>query len=255
MTACRACREDVPTPEFTMAFQPIVDVAHGRVFAYEALVRSPSDPHSGAAPVLAAITDENRYAFDQACRVKAIHQAARLGMKEFLSINFLPNAVYQPAACLRKTLEAARQADFPMHHLVFEVTESEPSRDASHLKAIFSEYKKNGMLTAIDDFGAGHSNLNMLAEFQPDIVKIDMGLTRDVGRDRVRHAITQSIVTLCQQLQISVVCEGIQTLDEAAALRAMGVRLMQGYLFARPAIDALPPVDEANLQAVQAPVG
>ncbi len=235
-----------------MAFQPIVDVDSRTVFAYEALVRPPHGRDGGAAAVLDAVTEENRYSFDQACRVKAIELAAALGMTELLSINFLPNAVYQPAACLRKTFEAARTTGFPAHRLIFEVTESEPSRDAAHLKSIFTEYKKNRMLTAIDDFGAGHSNLNMLAEFQPDIVKIDMGVTRDVGQDRVRFAITQSIVTMCQQLQIAVVCEGIESVEEAVTLRALGVRLMQGYLFARPAVEALPPVARSSFDAIDA---
>jgi EAL domain-containing protein (putative c-di-GMP-specific phosphodiesterase class I) len=172
---CGACRDDVVLPDFTMAFQPIIDIETAEIYAYEALVR----PTTGgtAADVLGQVNDENRYAFDQACRVKAITLAARLEMSTLLSINFLPNAVYQPAACLRKTFEAAKQVGFPLHHLMFEVTENEPARDVGHLQAIFTEYKRHGMITAIDDFGAGHSGLNMLADFQPDVLKIDMALT------------------------------------------------------------------------------
>ena len=157
---CRACRTDVALPPFTMAFQPIVDIETAETYAYEALVR----PLGGgsAYDVLSQITDENRYAFDQACRVKAITLAARLEMSSLLSINFLPNAVYQPAACLQKTFEAADKAHFPLHHLMFEVTENEPARDVGHLQNIFSEYKRHGMITAIDDFrgrtfGAEHA--------------------------------------------------------------------------------------------------
>ena len=166
---CRACREPGVAPEFTMAFQPIVDSDSGAVYAHEALVR----PVGGgcAYDVLGQITDENRYAFDQACRVKAISLAAELGMNSLLNINFLPNAVYQPAACIRATLEAAARSNFPLTRIVFEVTEDERSRDAKHLMAIFNEYKRHGMRTAIDDFGAGHSGLNLLAQFQPDIIK------------------------------------------------------------------------------------
>lgn len=90
--------------------------------------------------VLSQINDVNRYSFDQRCRVTAIERAARLGMDSLLSINFLPNAVYQPAACLEKTFEAAARARFPLHHLMFEVTENEPSRDVEHLQSIFKEY-------------------------------------------------------------------------------------------------------------------
>ena len=157
---------------------------------------------------MSQITEENRYAFDQGCRVKAITLAARLEMSALLSINFLPNAVYQPAACLQKTFEAAERVQFPLHHLMFEVTENEPSRDIGHLQSIFTEYKRHGMITAIDDFGAGHSSLNMLADFQPDVLKIDMALTRAINIDAVRYQIARSIIRLCLNLHISVIAEG-----------------------------------------------
>lgn len=233
-----------------MAFQPIVDVETSKVFAYEALVRPPDG--GGAAQILDQINPENRYAFDQSCRVKAVTLAARLGMESLLSINFLPNAVYQPAACLAQTFEAAHRVDFPLHHLIFEVTENEPSRDVGHLQAIFIEYKRHGMLTAIDDFGAGHSGLNMLADFQPDVIKIDMALTRALNADKVRLEITRAVVELCNRLHISVVAEGVETVAEAVTLRRLGVRLFQGYLFARPALEQLPTPADGVLDAIDA---
>ena len=245
---CGACRTDVSLPAFTMAFQPIVDIESGDIYAHEALVR----PVGGgsAADVLSQINEDNRYGFDQSCRVKAIELAARLGMTSLLSINFLPNAVYQPAACLQKTFEAAQKANFPLHHLMFEVTENEPSRDAGHLQSIFREYKRHGMITAIDDFGAGHSGLNLLADFQPDVIKIDMALTRAINQDSVRSKIAHAIISLCRSMNISVIAEGVETIDEAVALRELGVRLFQGYLFARPAIEELPPIDCAAIDAL-----
>jgi EAL domain-containing protein (putative c-di-GMP-specific phosphodiesterase class I) len=233
-----------------MAFQPIIDIDTATVYAYEALVR----PTGGgsAADVLSQINEQNRYRFDQACRVKAIELAARLEMDAILSINFLPNAVYQAAACLQKTFEAASRAHFPVHHLMFEVTENEPARDVGHLQSIFREYKRNGMITAIDDFGAGHSGLNMLADFQPDVLKIDMALTRAIHADDVRTKIAGAIVGLCRSLEISVIAEGIETVEEAVALRNLGVHLFQGYLFARPVIEELPAVPSKIIDSVRA---
>jgi EAL domain-containing protein (putative c-di-GMP-specific phosphodiesterase class I) len=245
---CGACRTDVVVPSFTMAFQPIIDIDSAQIYAYEALVR----PTSGgsAEDVLSQINEQNRYTFDQNCRVKAIELAARLEMDAILSINFLPNAVYQPAACLQKTFEAAERARFPPLHLMFEVTESEPSRDVGHLQSIFREYKRHGMITAIDDFGAGHAGLNMLADFQPDVLKIDMALTRAIDTDAVRRKIVGAIAALCQDLHITVIAEGIETVEEAVALRAMGVHLFQGYLFAQPLVEELPRVPAAVLDRV-----
>lgn len=137
-------------------------------------------------------------------------------------------------------------------HLMFEVTENEPSRDAGHLKSIFSEYKSHGMITAIDDFGAGHSGLNMLADFQPDVLKIDMALTRSIHADDVRTKIAGAIVGLCKSLHISVIAEGVETIEEAVALRALGVQLFQGYLFARPVLEQLPRVPPAIIDSVHA---
>lgn len=81
------------------------------------------------------------------------------------------------------------------------------------------------MITALDDSGAGHSGLNILADFQPDVLKIDMALTRSIHADPVRAHIARAIVALCQALHISVVAEGIETVREAVALRELGVRL------------------------------
>lgn len=233
-----------------MAFQPIVDIETASTYAFEALVRPPGG--GNAYDVLSRITDENRYAFDQACRVKAIMLAARLESEALLSINFLPNAVYQAAACLAKTFEAAERVRFPLHHLIFEVTENEPARDVGHLQDIFREYKRHGMITAIDDFGAGHSGLNMLADFQPDIIKIDMALTRAINSDPVRFEIVRAVIDLCARLHVSVVAEGVETVEEAVTLRGLGVRLFQGYLFARPELEKLPGIAGSAIDAIRA---
>lgn len=231
--------------DITMAFQPIVHVPTGKPFAYEALVRGLNG--EGAADILAKVSADNMYRFDQACRVKAIEQAAALGLNRLdhckLSINFLPNAVYRASTCIRATLEATRTFDFPADKLIFEVTEGERVEDPEHLKSIFAEYRNQGFTTAIDDFGSGYSGLNLLAEFQPDILKLDMALTRRISKDPVRQAIVAGIVLVALRLGITLVAEGIETQAECDALSGLGVELMQGYLFAKPEVNALPLVE------------
>ena len=95
-----------------------------------------------------------------------------------------------------------------------------------------------------------HSGLSMLADFQPDIIKIDMELTRNIHIDNVRRSIARAIVSLCNDLKISVIAEGVETVDEAVTLRDLGVRLFQGYLFARPDIERLPDISHAAIDAV-----
>ncbi|MCP1372989.1 EAL domain-containing protein [Dyella lutea] len=228
-----------------MAFQPIVDVRERKVFAYEALIRGLQG--EGAETILPLVTTENRYVFDQACRVNAVELAARLSVPCFVSINFLPNAVYQAATCIRATLEAARRHGFPTEQLIFEITEHEELVDKEHLKGIIREYRRQGFKTAIDDFGAGYSGLNLLAEFQPDIIKLDMALVRAIDHDPVRQAIVRGILGVCQALAIEVIAEGVETLAEFTLLREFGIRLFQGFLFARPGFERLPAVDWSAL--------
>ena len=224
-----------------MAFQPIIDQADGRIFAYEALVRGPTG--EGAGSVLGTVDEANRYAFDQAARVRALELAARLALPRKaanLSINFLPNAVYRPEACIRTTLETASRVNFPLDAIIFELTEGEAVADADHLTRIVESYRKMGFKTAIDDFGAGYSGLNLLARFQPDIVKLDMELVRDIDSCRVKRVIVAGIMRICIDLGITVIGEGIETASESRALADLGITLQQGYLFARPGFETLP---------------
>lgn len=242
---CRDCRDGKSLDiDFSMAFQPIVDLSTKTVFGYEALVRGLNG--EGAAAILAQVDDTNRYPFDQACRVKAIALAARLGLKGMLSINFLPNAVYRAETCIRATLEAAQAHNFPTEQIMFEVTEGEKVVDHAHLKSILATYKELGFMTAIDDFGAGYSGLNLLADFQPHFIKLDMALTRNIDQDRVRRAIVFGILAVCRELDIAVIAEGIESAPECLTLADEGVKLFQGYLFAKPAFEKLPEVPAAT---------
>jgi EAL domain-containing protein (putative c-di-GMP-specific phosphodiesterase class I) len=237
--SCRACREGAGLDfEFSMAFQPIVDIETQTVFAYEALVRGPNG--EPALSVLDQVNDTNRYQFDQAARVTAITLAAQLKIQIPVSINFFPNAVYRPETCIRVTLEAAHEVGFPTSQIIFEVNEAEPVGDRAHLRGIFAEYRKQGFKTAIDDFGAGYAGLSLLADFEPDLIKIDMALVRNLHLDKTRRAIIAGTVQTCRALDITVVAEGIETNEERDALRDLGITLQQGYRFARPSFASVP---------------
>ena len=128
---------------------------------------------------------------------------------------------------------------------MFEVTEGEQIHDAEHLKRIFAEYGKQGFTTAIDDFGAGYSGLNLLAEFQPHVLKLDMALIRGIDQSKPRRAIVAGVVAMCRQLDIAVIAEGIESADEARCLADLGIHLMQGYWFGRPQLERA--VDETDI--------
>lgn len=240
---CAGCRDEQPLGfDFAMAFQPIVDVSDERVWGYEALVRGTGG--ESAWSILSQVTEENRYRFDQACRVEAIETAGALFGREpyRLSINFLPNAVYEPSACVRTSLAAAEKVGFGREQLMFEFTENERMADVNKVASIVEAYKRFGLITALDDFGEGYSGLNLLAKLQPDVLKIDMNLIRNIDSDKVRQAIIAGVVKIAGDLHITLLAEGIETRAEFETLKDLEIRLFQGYFFAKPALRALPPI-------------
>lgn len=224
-----------------MAFQPIVDVQSRSVHAYEALVRGSEGEPAGV--VFERLEDDMIYAFDQACRIKAVETAAELGMTAPLSINFMPNAVYEPRHCIQSTLAACRRTDFPMDRIIFEASETERITRQGRLVEILSEYREVGFRTAIDDFGSGFAGLSLLANFQPDIVKIDMELVRGIDASPPRQTILEGIMSICRDLGVEAIAEGVETAEEMEVLSSRGVRFMQGYYFARPGFRSLPDID------------
>ena len=199
---------------------------------------------ASAADILARVNDENRYAFDQRCRVRAVEIAAALGMREKLSASTsCPTPSTSRAdACARRWKRRTAPA-FPIENIIFETTEDERIHDAGYLKKIFATYRREGFKTAIDDFGAGYAGLNLLADFQPDIVKLDMALIRNIDTDRARQTIVGAMAAVGTLLGIAIIAEGVEQPREAMVLHQLGISLMQGYLFARPGFEMLPQVD------------
>lgn len=224
----------------SFAFQPIVDAETRTVFAYEALVRGEQGEPAGE--VLGRVHNANRYAFDQVCRVRAVKLASRLGMTARLSINFLPNAVYRAEYCIRTTLAAAQHYNFDTSRIIFEVTEGEALTSKEHLLSILASYQQMGFSVALDDFGAGYNRFDVLMDTPPDLLKLDMMLIRNIEQHPKSQAVVDGLLLTCRRLGVQVVAEGIESEAEYDWLRERGVRLFQGYLFARPAFEQLPEV-------------
>lgn len=229
-----------PLPQAAFAFQPIVDVAAGRPVSWEALLRSSrGDP---AAQVLGAVPARLLHSFDESLRPRAIAWACRLGIDCDLNLNFLPRSLLASATALDTTMEAAAREGLAPNRLVLEINEAEVIDDLESFVQRINRYRSLGVKVAIDDFGAGYSGLNLLADFQPDQVKLDMKLVRGIQTNGPRQAIVRGICLTCSDLGIDVVAEGVETLEEYAWLRQEGVTLFQGYLFARPGFLCLPPI-------------
>ena len=224
--------------DFTFAFQPIADAETGGVLAYEALVRGLNG--EGAGQILSRVSRKNMYRFDQACRVKSVKLASELGMESLLCINFMPNAVYRAETCIQTTLAAAKRYNFDTRKLVFEMTEVEQLASTEHLESIIEAYKEMGFQTALDDFGAGYSRLNLLIETPPQFLKLDMSLIRDIHLNKAKQALVDGFCLSMERMGIRVIAEGVETVDEYEWLRSRDIRYYQGFLLARPGFESLP---------------
>ncbi|WP_043527893.1 EAL domain-containing protein [Litchfieldella xinjiangensis] len=245
---CGRCDRPLPF-DFTMAFQPIVDLKEARIYAYEALVRGVNG--ESAYQVLSQVTDDLLYRFDQACRIKAIELAHQLDMQEILSINFLPKAVYAPQACIQATLEASKRMGWPRERINFEITETERVQDRSHLRRIIETYREIGFTTALDDFGNGYANLDLLTDLRPDSLKLDRELIMGCDHDPRRQAIVRAVAVLAEELGTQLVAEGVETREEAVWLANQGICRQQGFFYARPAVAALASGLQQTLDALR----
>ena len=234
--ACEGCKSpDGLGFEFEFAFRPIVNLNNKTIYGHEALVRGPNG--EGALPILDQVT--NIYQFDQACRAKAVQTAAEINLDGYLAINFMPNAVFRPELCIRNTLETADKYQFDTKKLIFEFTEQELINQPAHVANIINTYQKMGFKTALDDFGAGYAGLNFIANYAVDIIKIDMNLIRDIDKSKAKQAIVKSIARMCEELQTTVIVEGIETIAERDVLFSYGIHLFQGFLFCKPSFKSI----------------
>lgn len=227
-------------PACTFAFQPIVNTTTRDIVAYEALVRGPHG--ESAATIINDIAPEDLASFDEHCRSSAMALASRLGMNCDLNLNLVPQGFHADRDCLASTLDAAIRHNFFPERLVVEVTEGEVLGDQERFTELMDVYRTLGMRLALDDFGSGYSGLNLLADFQPDQLKLDKNLARDIHKRPTRQAIVRGILQVCRDLDIELVAEGVETADEFHWFSDQGVELFQGYLFGRPGFELLPDV-------------
>ena len=182
---------NMPDPSFTFAFQPIVDTKAREVLSYEALIRGPGN--QPAYQIFEQVPAERMHLFDEKARIEAIGLATRLGICCDLNLNLLPRSLDSSPTAVLSTIEAANRNHLPITRIVLEVTEGEVIVDMAHFAELINEYRGLGVKLAIDDFGAGYSGLNLLVNFQPDQIKLDMFLVRGIDGHGPRQAIVRAI--------------------------------------------------------------
>jgi len=216
-----------------MAYQPIVSGADRKLFGYEALLRTeePGLPHPGA--MLQAAERLGRQS-ELARRVRTVAPGpladdVRTGV---LFVNLLPTDLMDD---MLLSPDAALTAI--AHRVVLEITERSSLEEVTNVRERVAALRALGFRIAIDDLGAGYAGLMSFTQLEPDIVKLDMSLVRDVHRLPTKRKLIGSLIELCKDMGILVVGEGVETSEERDVLLSLGCDLLQGYLLCRPARD------------------
>jgi len=214
-----------------MAFQPLVRVKDGTVYGHEALLRSDekSLPHPGA--IIEAAEKLGRLGeLGQRIRTETASTYRAGGRDDFLFVNLHPRDLQDPVL---------HAPEAPLHviadRVVLEITERSTLNAVSDFPKHIAALREKGYRIAIDDLGSGYAGLNSLAMLEPDIVKLDMTLIRDVHLHATKQKIIRSFTSVCKDMGMIVVAEGIENAEERDVLVRLGCDLMQGYFFGRPA--------------------
>ena len=233
--------------EYSHAFQPIIDIGAGKVVSYEVSLRGKNNEPPGF--IFGQLPTESLMEFDQASRERAIKLASTLGLECSLNLNFTPGSIlFEGGKYVEDTVAISQNQGIDAKQLIIEITESEAIYTTDELLNVINKLRRTGVTIAIDDFGAGYAGLNLLADMQPDLIKLDMHLLRNIDRYGARQSIVRAISDVCLDLGIDVLAEGVETEEEFGFLNKLGVSLYQGYLFAKPGFECFPPVSIQNLQ-------
>lgn len=215
-------------------FQPIVSLGDGRTVGFESLSRFRAEPQR---PPDRWIAEAHAVGLGLEIEVECVRRACALRHTipagAYLSVNMSPDAILAPE------MEEAL-GDGTLEGLVIEITEHEAVGDYARLSSRLADYRGRGALVAIDDAGAGHASMRHVTQLNPDYIKIDRSLIHDIHLDHAKRALVRSMVTLEKELGAAIVAEGIESTDELATLRSLGVPYGQGYLLARPHRTATP---------------
>lgn len=217
----------IETRAFRCVYQPIRNLSTDRVEGLEALCRFTTVPGSPDKIFQEAFEVGLGAQLEMAVVDEALAVLAHLPSPIYLSINASPSAVLSGAlpVLLRH---------FPADRIVLEITEHASVASYEELKATLEPLRRSGIRLAIDDAGAGYASLQHIVTLAPDIIKLDMSLTRAINLDAARRALAAALVFFSQETHSLIIAEGIETEEELETLKGLGVHFGQGYLLGRP---------------------
>ncbi len=213
---------------FTMVWQPIMEIASGRMAGVEALARFPSESHSTPPGW-----------FDEAASVDLAEDLEMRSIEKGLkAIDMLPDTTYVACNSSAAALMAAGGItpfnNMPLERIVLEITEHDVIEDYESLAKVLGPLRKKGLKIAVDDAGAGYASLRHILRLNPDLIKLDMSLTRDIDKDISRRSLAHSLVRFAKEINSKLIAEGVETQEELDTVAELGVDLAQGYFLHRP---------------------
>ena len=225
-------------------FQPIVSLKDGSILGHEALSRITCESEIQNPEMLFTIAEEYNRLWDLEllCRTTALEAAYKFMIPPYskkLFINVNPNIMHYETFKKGFTRSFLKQYEILPQNVIFEITERNVIEDMNGFKSTINHYKGQDYQIAIDDAGAGYSGLNLISEVNPNYIKLDMKLIRDVDSDRVKFALVKGMVEFSKVSNVFLIAEGIETYEELKTLVNLGVQYGQGYLLQKPDAEVL----------------
>jgi EAL domain-containing protein (putative c-di-GMP-specific phosphodiesterase class I) len=223
--------------EMAPHFQPIIDLATGKAYGREALMRGTLGKIElrGAELIAAAEAHDALYSFDSRARAAALEVGLPLMPEgEILFVNVDPRAVIDVESSMRTTWPIVIRLGGDPGRICLELIRPERSPDRDMLKALVDAHRERGALVALDDLSGGAESLACLEELRPDIGKIDRAMTAGIQHSPARRRLVAALVEVAHEQECRVVAEGIERVDEFETMLELGVDLGQGYYFGQP---------------------
>ncbi|RTN27370.1 diguanylate phosphodiesterase [Enterobacter quasimori] len=225
----------------SFAFQPIVDPFMQQIVSWEALIRTPEGDSPAA--YFQTLPQDALYEADLKSKQVALSMASALGLHtQTLSLNLLPMTLVNVPDAVDFLLTVIEANGFVPEQIVVEFTESEAISRFDEFTHSVRQLKSVGISVTIDHFGAGFAGLQLLAQFQPDRIKINRDLIANVHKSGPRQAIVQAIIKCCASLEIQFCAVGVELAEEWMWLESAGISQFQGHLFASPRLGGIPAV-------------
>ena len=220
-------------------FQPIISLKDGSILGHEALSRITCESKIESPEMLFTIAEKYNRLWDLEllCRTMALEAAYKFMIPPYskkLFINVNPNIMHYETFKKGFTKSFLMQYKIISQNVIFEITERNVIEDMAGFKSTINHYKEQDYQIAIDDAGAGYSGLNLISEVNPNYIKLDMKLIRNVDSDRIKFAIVKGMVEFSKVSNVSLIAEGIETYEELNTIVNLGVQYGQGYILQKP---------------------